>query len=126
VTEARAHFRRTSDQVPAARRFVRETLTRWGETNLLGDAVLMASELFTNAVLHGRGEVEVGLDLGQDALRIEVLDNGRATPALRGEHAPLSTITGRGLRIIDVLASDWGDARDASGRTRVWVDVPRR
>lgn len=122
-------FRRNAAQIPLARRFVRETLVGWGihqdGAPVLDDLVLMTSELFTNAVLHGAGEVEVRLNVTSDAVRLTVSDQGthqmpRALPAPR-----LDTITGRGLQIVDHLASVWGSGRNAQGGTQVWLEVPR-
>src|SRR5690606_32533825 len=59
--QATERFTRRADQVPAARFFVGDTLRRWGVTSRLDDVVLMTSELFTNAVLHGDGAVQVSL-----------------------------------------------------------------
>ena len=124
--QAYARFRRTSDQVPAARAFVRDTLLRWNETARLGDAVLVTSELFTNAVLHGAGSVDVYVTLSPTSLRIAVVDEGQREAAMQAGTLPSTATTGRGLRIVDALASDWGNAHDPTGRTRVWAEVPRR
>jgi anti-sigma regulatory factor (Ser/Thr protein kinase) len=123
--ESYARFRRTTDQVPAARAFVEETLTRWGETAAVVDAVLVTSELFTNAVLHGSGWVDVHLSLDHHAVRIAVVDDGRERPTMAPGPLPATALTGRGLRIVDALTSEWGDNRDPTGRTRVWAEVSR-
>jgi len=124
--QAYARFGRTTDQVPAARAFVRETLLRWPETGRLGDAMLVTSELFTNAVLHGSGSVDVYVTLSPTSLRIAVVDDGERTATMRPEPVPATALTGRGLGIVDALASDWGNASDPTGRTRVWAEMPRR
>src|SRR5262245_27212364 len=123
--QAYARFCRTSDQIPEARAFVRETLFSWGETATVDDALLVASELFTNAVLHGSGQVDLYVTLDPEALRIAVVDDGRRTPERWHKGAPAATPGGRGLRIVDALASTWGNNFDPAGRTRVWAEMPR-
>lgn len=122
--QAYARFRRTTDQIPVARAFVRETLFRWGETSTVDDALLVTSELFTNAVLHGSGQIDVYVTLAPEALRIAVVDDGRRTPETWPERVP-AAVGGRGLAIVDTLASTWGNNLDPSGRTRVWAEMPR-
>ena len=124
--QAYARFRRNTDQIPAARAFVRETLHRWGETAGVGDAALVTSELFTNAVLHGSGRVDVYVTLDPEALRIAVVDDGRRTPDRWPRRGATPTLGGRGLRIVDALASTWGNNFDPAGRTRVWAEMPRQ
>jgi anti-sigma regulatory factor (Ser/Thr protein kinase) len=123
--QAYARFRRTTDQIPAARAFVRETLHRWGETTGVGDAALVTSELFTNAVLHGSGRVDVYVTLDPEALRIAVVDDGHRTAERWPKGGATSTLGGRGLRIVDAVASTWGNNFDPAGRTRVWAEMPR-
>jgi serine/threonine-protein kinase RsbW len=107
--------------VSAARAFVAQTLGAghpWADV-----AVLLCSELVTNAVLHsdsGRpgGTVTV-LVLSQDgAIRVEVIDNGsaRSTPVVRAE---VCEPDGHGLFLVEQLADSWGYTRDEVGTT-VW------
>jgi anti-sigma regulatory factor (Ser/Thr protein kinase) len=122
--QAYARFGRSADQIPEARAFVRETLFRWGETSVVNDALLVTSELFTNAVVHGSGRIDIYVTLDPGALRIAVVDDGRRIPhpwPRRGA-TPLG---GRGLRIVDAVASTWGDNLDPVGRTRVWAEMVR-
>ncbi|HEY2655742.1 MAG TPA: ATP-binding protein, partial [Solirubrobacteraceae bacterium] len=87
------------------------------------DAALLVSELVSNALLHGLGEISLRIDVEPDGLYIEVSDQGNASPA------PTSTAHphrgGWGLRIVDNLANDWGVLE---GSTRVWFRLtqPRR
>lgn len=123
--QAYAHFGRSSDQIPEARAFVRETLFRWGETAVLNDALLVASELFTNAVIHGSGRIDVYVTLDAEALRIAVVDDGRRTPERWPKRDATTALGGRGLLIVDALSSTWGNNFDPAGRTRVWAEMPR-
>jgi anti-sigma regulatory factor (Ser/Thr protein kinase) len=120
-----AHFGRSSDQIPEARAFVRATLSRWGETSVVDDALLVTSELFTNAVMHGSGGIDIYVTLDREALRIAVVDDGRRTPDRWPRREAMPTLGGRGLRIVDTVASTWGNNCDPTGRTRVWAEMPR-
>jgi anti-sigma regulatory factor (Ser/Thr protein kinase) len=123
--QAYARFGRSSEQIPEARAFVRTTLSRWGETSVVDDALLVTSELFTNAVLHGSGRIDLYVTLDPEALRIAVVDDGRRTPERWQRRGVTPTLGGRGLRIVDSVASTWGNNFDPTGRTRVWAEMSR-
>lgn len=127
---ATANFVRTADQTSSARSFVRGTLARWGVQSRVDDVVLMASELFTNAVLHGAGDVGMVVDVRGDRLRLEVVDEG-GPPAdaetrfvAPARPPPPQIVDGRGLAIVDQLSHAWGNRHDEQGRTVVWLEVP--
>ena len=94
--------------------------------------VLLASELFTNALRHTRsgepgGEVTVAVFKFPDCYQVKVTDQGPR----RGEHTfpcPLlldaSTEAGFGLHLVDAEASRWGILHE-SGRTTVWFEIDR-
>ncbi len=106
----------------AARRFVRDTLRSWeltgssdGQDALVDDAVLLTSELVTNAVLHARTPVQVTCRLLGDqpglAVEIAVLDRrpSQLRPQLPYTPAEAAERTsGRGLQLPGELASTWG------------------
>lgn len=123
--QAYARFGRSSDQIPEARAFVRATLSRWGESSVVDDALLVTSELFTNAVMHGSGRIDIYVTLDPEALRIAVVDDGRRIPDRWPRREAMPTLGGRGLRIVDTVASTWGNNFDPAGRTRVWAEMPR-
>lgn len=86
------------------------------------DAALAVSELFTNAVMHGPagGRVLVGYCLWSQGARIVVCDGGGyGTPELR--QVTNLAEGGRGLRVVDTLAAQWGCSRFA-GNLIVWCD----
>jgi anti-sigma regulatory factor (Ser/Thr protein kinase) len=88
------------------------------------DTVLLAaSEVMANAVLHGDGPLMVQVLAGPDVLRVEVTDCGAATPRLKA-HQSDEAVGGRGLQIVDVLATRWGvvPACPGPGKT-VWFEV---
>jgi CheY-like chemotaxis protein len=105
-----------------ARRLVGEWCRDSGLDSIVDDAMLVVSELVTNAVLHARSEPELRLIPGVGALRIEVFDDGESAPdpQLAGdddEH-------GRGLLLIAVLSAAWGTEAAPDGRKVVWADLP--
>jgi anti-sigma regulatory factor (Ser/Thr protein kinase) len=110
--------------VPRARRKVRELLAaeRCGADE--DTALLLVSEVVTNAVLHARTDVHVDLWCVGERLRVEVRDGSAAMPALHFYSAEAAT--GRGLRLLDRLADRWGaerdDTPDAHSKT-VWLVV---
>ena len=89
----------------------------------VGDAVLVVSELLSNAIRHARplpgANVQVAWALGNDAIEVAVSDGGAATTPERA-HASLSALGGRGLDIVEYLARRWGVRSDDSGHT-VWA-----
>jgi anti-sigma regulatory factor (Ser/Thr protein kinase) len=82
-------------------------------------ATLIASELVTNAFLHGQGSIMLSVRRTDDVLRIEVRDEGRPD---RIEVVPAEQHGdgGRGLWIVEQLASDWG-ATEGTGQ--VWAEI---
>jgi anti-sigma regulatory factor (Ser/Thr protein kinase) len=109
--------------VPAARRFVRSTLQAWGLDGLVDTAMLVVSELATNAVLHARSTFTVRLSVDTAGrLRLEVVDGSVKQPLSR--HAGTSAATGRGLAIVEGLVSNWG-VEPVTGGKVVWVQLER-
>ena len=106
----------------AARRFVDETLERWECDDLLDTVTLLVSELVTNAVIHAHSEIEVGVHLLVDRLRIEVGD--ASDTLVRRRAAADDEGSGRGMTLVETLAQAWGvDARP--GGKVVWFELPR-
>ena len=107
--------------VAEARSFVGRTL---GAAHPCADeAVLLCSELVTNAVLHSEsgqpgGTVTVVVLGLPGAVRVEVVDNGsvHSTPVVKAE---VFEADGHGLFLVEQLADNWGYTRDVVGTT-VW------
>ncbi|CAM5432635.1 SpoIIE family protein phosphatase [Streptomyces chartreusis] len=113
------------EEVGRARAVVREQLHDWGLARLTDHAELMVSELVTNAVRHSHGRpVELRLVRG-DTLLCEVDDDDHDLPTLLSA-GPLDD-AGRGLRVVSMLAREWGTSRTSAGKT-VWFELtlPRR
>jgi anti-sigma regulatory factor (Ser/Thr protein kinase) len=90
-----------------ARSRVRALIGAWGLPVDPSVAVLLISELVTNAIRHERGEtVTVVVSCAWDELRVDVHDTSRAMPVLMDVAADAEA--GRGLMLVATLASDWG------------------
>lgn len=90
---------------------------------LVEDAVLLASELVGNAVVHGRSSVELRMALLARVLRIEVYDEDARLPSPSVPNP--EAIGGRGLQIVATLSRSWG-ADPVPGGKRVWCELPLR
>lgn len=87
--------------------------------DVLADAQLMATELFTNALTHGTGIITLRVDASPDALRVEVSDESDDDPVMR--MASPDDTHGRGMLIVDRLAQTWGVRRSPGGHGKlVW------
>jgi len=126
---ASAAYRPEPAAVAAARKFVRETLQSWLETRpgpadagLVDDAVLLTSELVTNAVVHAGTQVHVTCKLAASAVEVVVRDShpARMVPGpARDENVPAERTSGRGLLLPSALASTWGVSYGADAKA-VW------
>ena len=111
------------DHDPASARIAR-TLVRDAcvpTVENVDDVVLCASELVANALLHGKPPVELEIILAEDHVRVAVRDGGAATVERRAL-VSADTLSGRGLALVDAVASRWG-AEDVSGGNVVWCEV---
>ncbi len=85
-------------------------------------AQLIASELVTNAVVHTNSDMELTLRMLPRQLQIAVRDGGSGRPRLAPE-VDENSATGRGLLLVDALASRWGTFVPRTGKV-VWAAVP--
>lgn len=123
----RPTFCHLSHQLPAdpraareARSHVRRFLDCHGLSCLTDDAVLLTSELVTNALLHAAGMPELRISLSGDDLRLEVLDGGPGIPSPRT--AADRDTDGRGLWLVDRVATRWGFNRTQASKS-VWCEL---
>ncbi len=118
----RMHFTKDPDCVAACREFIVSAL-RPRSGDLVDRAVLVASELVTNAIRHTPDGGTIDVQVAPELLRLEVSDASHTHPAElpHGEHAT----HGRGLPIISSLASSWGVHDSATGKT-VWATIDLR
>jgi CheY-like chemotaxis protein len=103
-----------------ARRRLRVVLADWQLSDLIDDAELLATELINNAVVHASSDVLVTAERRSDALRIAVTDTGAGTPYRPDTR--VGDTHGRGLMLVEGIASAWGTAVDGSAKT-VWFDL---
>lgn len=108
--------------VVTARRTARDVLRRWDAEELEWTVAQLVTELATNAVLHAGTPFRVTLRLQGERVRCEVSD-GSPAPA-RMCHYSIEASTGRGLRLVDRLATSWGVTGSAGGKT-VWFELDR-
>jgi anti-sigma regulatory factor (Ser/Thr protein kinase) len=104
-----------------ARRFVADTLRAWEFDELLDDALLVVSELATNAILHGRADFTVRVHQAGQRVRIGVYDTADSAPVQI--EAPALAVNGRGLALVASVSDQWGCDRARDGKT-VWADLP--
>ncbi|WP_338058569.1 ATP-binding protein [Streptomyces noursei] len=110
--------------VALARAELRNVLDRWGLAMVADDALLVLSELLTNAVRHAqvsRGrEIETRYSREPQGIRIEVHDAADNWPQPRTPDA----YGGRGLTIVAALAACWGtEVRDGGIGKAVWAVI---
>lgn len=86
-------------------------------------AVLLTSELVTDAVLHSRGDKRLTVTTRSSGVRVEVGDNSTSQPT-RGASSREATHD-RGVQLLDDCADDWGSRATARGRC-VWFDIHTR
>ncbi|WP_143517178.1 ATP-binding protein [Pseudonocardia sp. MH-G8] len=118
----RWHFPSSAAAVGRMRQELDTALSRLDASGDSHDAVLLvANELAANAVEHGDGEVDVRATFSDGSVRIAVSDASPDPPRIRPPS--LSALRGRGLRVIDGLATRWSWSADSTGKT-VWAEVP--
>ncbi len=113
-------FEGTPAAVSAARAFVSATLLAWDLDEVAEVAVLLTSELTTNAVRHARTAFRVVVSCRPPDLVVEVADGSPDHPAPR--LAPPSAEGGRGLQLVQALARSWGTRPADQGKV-VWFAI---
>lgn len=114
--------------VRAARRFVSGWLGSWSVSDdACANAVLLVSELVTNAVLHTLGvRILCGVGLvADDCLRLEVHDGGAPDGGVLAQGRPgPEDEGGRGLLLVQEIADSWGvDHSSLTGGNAVWANL---
>jgi anti-sigma regulatory factor (Ser/Thr protein kinase) len=111
--------------VRLARQATRAVLTAWRLDHVEETAVLVVSELVTNAVRHAKGTDVIAVDLqaARTCLRIEIQDADRHWPQPR---VPAGfDESGFGFVLVDALAGTWGVRETETGKA-VWAELDTR
>ncbi len=110
---------------PEGAGFARRSMARAAELwrldrELTETALLLVSELATNAIRHGTPPVRLVLRMHGERLRVEVTDSSPTLPEVA--HPGPDQVGGRGLQIVQQLAARWGSRRSRIGKT-VWFEL---
>lgn len=116
-------FRRDSRAAVAARDWLGAFLDGRVDAARRDDATLVLSELATNALRHGLGDVVVRASIDADeSIQLAVTDSCDVLPAMQPPDP--ERLGGLGLRIVDQLSTRWGVAPFPGGKT-VWATIAR-
>ncbi len=115
------HLQPVPRLVGSARRFVRERLPELAEGTADG-LLLMTSELVTNAVIHARTPIEVGVTVSREHVLVTVHDLDLARPA---QQPYTDRDGGRGLGIVEALAEASAVERHEGDGKTAWFRVRR-
>jgi anti-sigma regulatory factor (Ser/Thr protein kinase)/anti-anti-sigma regulatory factor len=118
----------TPTAAAAARVFVRDVLGYWqlglADAMVVDRAVLLASELVTNAIVHARTELVLRVELRGDLLHLAVRDGSPRLLRLVTDPVPDPEAEGgRGLLVVEQLARAWGVNRHPDGGKVVWCTL---
>ncbi len=113
---------RVPEAVRHARRFTRRTLRTWGvERDTMDAALLIVSELVTNALVHTEGQVRLDLSLLNHRLRLAVADGSPRSP-VKPTSIGWEATGGRGILLVEAVSAAWGSV-PVSGGKQVWADL---
>jgi serine/threonine-protein kinase RsbW len=108
-----------SHSAPRARAELRATLGAWADEPTRADAALLLTELVANGVLHARSTMQITLTVEHDLLRAEVRDASPFAPL----HREADEYGGRGVLILNALASSWGVVGHPGDGKTVWFEL---
>ncbi|GHE06032.1 SpoIIE family protein phosphatase [Streptomyces alanosinicus] len=105
-----------------ARRFTRRTLRTWGvPPDTMDAALLVVSELVTNALVHTDGQVRLDMSLVNHRLRLAVADASPRSP-VKPTSIGWEATGGRGIILVEAVSAAWGTL-PVSGGKQVWADL---
>jgi anti-sigma regulatory factor (Ser/Thr protein kinase) len=108
------------ESVAEARAFVRAVAGRVVDGEQLDVVMLLTSELVTNAIIHARTGARLTVRVDDGGVRVEVADAAHRLPVRRTPS--VDAVGGRGVQLIDALASRWGVEPSSTGKV-VWFEV---
>ena len=103
-----------------ARRLARDRLTVLCTPEVLETVSLLVTELVTNAILHARTPLRLVIEAHPDRVRVRVEDSSPQQPEVH--HYGTDAVTGRGLALVEQLASSWGVDTTPTGKV-VWCEI---
>ena len=117
-----AMFERETRSAGSARRWLREFLDDLDvPEDLQSDAALIISELVTNALRHGLGEIVARAEVGRDgSVSVAVTDSGSEHPQM--QPVDFERVGGVGLHVVEQISVDWGVSPFPGGKT-VWATI---
>jgi anti-sigma regulatory factor (Ser/Thr protein kinase) len=110
-----------ADASTIAREMMLEACLAWNLSDLIDDAALVITELVSNAVQHAGEPIELMAAISGYCVRMSVFDHSPVHP-VRILPDPESGEGGRGLILVDAVASDWGSRDFADGKV-VWATL---
>ncbi|MBM0275197.1 ATP-binding protein [Micromonospora tarensis] len=120
---AHLHLPARAQSPAAARQLVARQCRAWGMDAVADRAMVIASELISNAVQHAGTDMDITVAHVAGSLRISVRDRGGETPSSTAPALPRQMSEGgRGLPIIAALTTDWGFFSFGDGKT-VWAAI---
>lgn len=121
VERVTVHLQQSKDSPRAARQLVRRLVDR-KDAELLSTVELLVTELVTNSVVHATSAPRVEVELHRDRVRVAVHDSDPTMPRQRvpDQDRP----GGRGILLLDRLASRWGAEPTGDGKV-VWFEIDR-
>ena len=119
--ELEVELPRETEASHIARRALHSVCADRVETDVLTDAELLVSELATNALVHGRGNIKLRATIDERRVWAAVVDEGAGFDEHRLREREANQIGGWGLDLVDVLSSRWG----VDDRTQVWFELER-
>ena len=119
-----------SSSASAARRVIEAAVLQTSLAGFIDEALLLVTELVTNAIVHAGTEIELRVDTGRDSMRVEVIDQSPGLITIVHEMASETREGGRGLLLLDALATEWGTRHFGWGKS-VWfvlggADLPQQ
>jgi anti-sigma regulatory factor (Ser/Thr protein kinase) len=111
-----------NDEAPARARRLVAMACRGCSDRIIDTALVLTSELVTNAARHGAGVIQLDIEVMDGTLQVQVSDASSRRPRIR--HPRGDEAGGRGLLIVQTMASDWGTRprADTPGKT-VWFTL---
>jgi serine phosphatase RsbU (regulator of sigma subunit)/anti-sigma regulatory factor (Ser/Thr protein kinase) len=114
-------------QVRRLRHYLRGSLREWNLDPLIDELELLISEVVTNALIHAGSAVDVRLRRYADRVRVDVRDSDPHPPvvvAVVDDDRPVEgeAESGRGMLIVDAVASAWGSSPSGRGKT-TWFEL---